>query len=185
MKTKRWIAVSGILVAVCILVLLACGAVNDYWNSQQMQYRAEARDAGYKERVSARLYSIEQYEYNGETYYLVNYGNRDMFGGSYSDYALIPLETVVHKSAKVDRWMYLYYSDSQKVEDFTIDGHNEYCELLDAYMMIGQYEIPIELWLGAILGALLSGGICIISAIVLGVQCYIRKKKKQGGEAKC
>lgn len=185
MKTKRWIAISGIFLGICMLVLLACAAISEYWSNQQAQLSAEARDAGYNQRISARLYSIEQYRYNGETYYLVNYGNKDMFGGSYSDYALLPMDTIVHKSIKEDRWMLLYYRDSQAVdENFSIDGHPEYCEILDAYMIFGEYELPVILWLGAILGAIISGGTCVVSAIILGIQCCLRKRK-QGGEEEC
>ena len=175
--SKRLLQFGIIQLIVVILAYLVTGMLsNHYYEQMSMQVR-EARNAGYNSKIDAQLYNIQRYTYDGKEYTLLNYGNTDLFGGSYSDYALISPDTPIEKQVKVNNRFCLMYDGQERVE-ITVKGQTEPAEILNAYNVIHVNEVSTELILILMICIPFSGLLCVALAITALI-IYLVKKRKE------
>lgn len=174
---KRLLQIGIIQLVVVILAYLVTGMLSNYYYKQMSAQVREARNAGYNSKIEATLYEMQPYTYEGQEYILINYGNTDLFGGSYSDYALISPDTNIDKKIKIDERFCLMYEDQERVELDVSEGKQP-GEILDAYNMVHVNEVSDELLL-IILICLPFSGMIFVALAIAALIVHIVKKRKE------
>lgn len=177
MVSKKLLKIGLLQLVVVILVYIGLGTLSNYYHDQTSAHIREARNAGYNSKIEATLYDIQPYTHKGKEYLLVYYGNTDMFGGHYSDYALIAKDTDIDKYVKIDKRFCLMYEGSERVtvyvEDIEYPG-----ELIDAYNMVRIHKVS-DTALLLTLVILPFSGLIFVALAIAALIVYIVKKQKE------